>query len=154
VTFKSGKATLGTGTLSSGSASYTTSPVQLFAGTDSITAVYSGDATHAASTSPAFLQTVNKAATNTALTSSPNPSGVNQSVTLTATVVAAAGLPVPTGKVQFTAGKKILGTATLTNGIAVLNTTFTQAGSVTVKASYQGGVNYLGSSGTVVQVVH
>jgi hypothetical protein len=127
--------------------------MQLSAGTDSITAVYSGDASHSASTSPAFLQTVTKAATSTELTSSPNPSGVNQSVILTATVAAPGGLPVPTGKVQFTAGKKILGTATLSNGIAVLNATFTQTGSFTLKATYQGSANYLGSSGTVVQVV-
>jgi|CZKH01.1.fsa_nt_gi hypothetical protein len=153
VTFKSGKGTLGTGTLSNGSAAYTTSPTQLSAGTDSITAVYSGDASHSASTSPAFLQTVTKAATSTALTSSPNPSGVNQSVILTATVAAPAGLPVPTNKVQFTNGKKALGTATLSNGIAVLNTTFTQTGSFTLKATYQGSANYLGSSGSVVQVV-
>jgi hypothetical protein len=153
VTFKSGQATLGTGMLNGGGASYTTTATQLAAGTDSITAVYAGDATHAGSTSAAFPQTVNKAPTSSALASSPNPSGVNQSVTLTATVAAAAGLPVPTGKVQFTAGKKILGTATLSNGTAVLNTTFTQTGSFTVKATYQGAGNYQGSSGTVTQVV-
>jgi hypothetical protein len=153
VTFKSGKATLGTAKLISGSAAYTTSPTQLNAGTDSITAVYGGDPTHAASTSPAFLQTVTKAATSTTLGSSPNPSAVNQSVTLTATVTAPAGLPVPAGKVQFTNGKKILGTATLSNGIATVTTTFTQTGSFTLKATYQGAGDYLGSFGTVVQSV-
>jgi len=153
VTFKSGKTTLGTATLSNGSAAFTTSPAQLSAGTDSITAVYGGDASHASSTSPVFLQTVTKATTTTTLTSSPNPSAVNQSVTLTATVAAAAGLPIPTGKVQFLNGKKILGTATLTNGTATLNTTFTQTGSFTLKATYQGSANYLSSSATLVQVV-
>jgi hypothetical protein len=153
VTFKSGKSILGIATLSSGSAAYTTSPTQLSAGTDSITAVYSGDATHATSTSPAFLQTVNKALTSTAFGSTPNPSAVNQSVTLTATVAASAGLPVPTGKVQFANGKKVLGTVTLSNGMAALNATFTQTGSFTLKATYQGSGNYLGSSATVVQVV-
>lgn len=153
VTFKSGNATLGAGTLSSGSATYTTLPAQLPAGTDSITALYSGDATHAASTSPAFLQTVAKAATTTALASNPNPSTKNQTVTLTAQITAPSGLPVPTGKVQFSNGKKILGTATLTNGSATLNTTFAQSGSFTLKATYQGSANYLTSSGTVVQVV-
>ncbi len=153
VTFKNGKTTLGTGTLSNGTAMYTTLPAQLSAGADSITAVYGGDATHAASTSPVLLQTVTKAATTTALTSSPNPSAVNQSVTLTAMVAAGTGLPVPTGKVQFTNGKKVLGTANLSNGIAVLNTTFTQTGSFTLNAAYQGNGNYLGSSGSIVQVV-
>jgi hypothetical protein len=153
VTFKTGKATLGTGTLNNGTATYTTQPTQLGAGSDSITAVYGGDSTHAASTSPIFVQTVKKATTSTALSSSPNPSNVNQTVTLTATVSAPAGLPVPTGKVQFTKGTSVLGTVTLNNATATLNTTFTQTGSFTVKASYQGSTNYGSSSGTVVQVV-
>jgi Bacterial Ig-like domain (group 3) len=153
VTFKSGKLNLGTGTLSNGTATYTTQPTQLTAGTDSITAVYSGDSSHATSTSPVFTQTVTKAATTAALSSAPNPSGVNQSVTLTATVAASAGLPVPTGKVQFKNGKTILGTVTLSDGTAVLNTTFTRSGSFTLNATYQGNGNYLSSSGTLVQVV-
>jgi hypothetical protein len=153
VTFKTGKTTLGTGTLSSGAATYTTRPTQLNVGADSITAVYGGDSSHAASTSPAFTQTVSKAATTAALSSAPNPSQPNQSVTLTATVTAPAGLPIPTGKVQFAQGKKILGTATLSAGTATLNTTFTQAGSFTVKASYQGSGTYLSSSATTVQLV-
>jgi hypothetical protein len=153
VIFKAGNASLGTGTLSNGSATYTTKPTQLAAGTDSITAVYSGDPTHAASTSPPFFQNVTKAATTATITSSPNPSGVNQAVTLTATVTAPAGLPVPAGKVQFTKGTTVLGTIILSNGTAVLNTTFTKTGSFTLKASYQGSTNYLTSSGTVIQVV-
>jgi hypothetical protein len=153
LTFKAGKATLGTATLSNSSANFTTQPTQLGAGSDSITATYSGDSTHAASTSPVFTQTVNKAATSLNLTSSPNPSGVNQTVTLTTTVTPPSGLPAPTGKVQFTKGATVLGTVALTDGTAVLNTTFTKTGSFTLKASYQGSTSYLSSSGTVVQVV-
>jgi hypothetical protein len=153
VTFKSSKTTLGTGNLSNGVATYTTQPTQLAAGTDSITGIYGGDSSHAGSTSPVFSQTVNKAAASTELSSSPNPSSVNQSVTLTATVAATAGLPVPTGKVQFLNGKMVLGTVTLSSGTAVLNTTFTTTGSFTLKANYQGSADYLSSSGSVVQVV-
>ena len=153
VTFMNGKARLGTGTLSAGSATYNTQPTQLFAGANSISAVYGGDSSHAGSTSPVFLQNVTKAATTTALNSQPNPSAVNQSVTLTATVTAAPGLPAPTGKVQFTKGKTLLGTVALIQGVAMLNSTFTAKGSFTLKATYQGNSNYLGSSGTVVQVV-
>lgn len=153
VAFKSGKATLGTGNLSNGIAAYTTQPTQLAAGTDSITAIYGGDSSHAASTSSVFTQTVSKAATAAALVSSPNPSSVNQMVTLTATVAAPAGLPLPAGKVQFKAGKTILGTVTLTSGSAVLDTTFTKTGSFTVQANYQGSASYLPSSTTVVQIV-
>jgi hypothetical protein len=153
VTFKSGKISFGTGTLNSGTATYSTQPTQLAAGSDSITVVYSGDSAHAATASPAFTQRVAKAATTTSLNSSPNPSAANQSVTLTATVVAPSGLPTPTGKVQFTKGSTVLGSVTLTNGTAVLNTSFAQAGSFRVKGAYQGGGNYLSSSATVVQVV-
>jgi hypothetical protein len=153
VTFNAGKSPLGTGTLTAGSATYTTKATQLAAGPASITAVYSGDATHAPSTSPAFLQTVNKAASTTALTSAPNPSSVNQTVTLTATVTAPSGLPVPTGKIQFAQGNKILGTVTLSSGIATLTTTFTIKGSYTLKATYSGSGNYLSSSATEVQLV-
>ena len=153
VTFKSGKATLGTVILNSGTATYTTQPSQLAAGSDSITAFYVGDSTHAASTSPGFAQTVAKAGTTTSFNSSPNPSSVNQTVTLTATVSASAGLPVPTGKVQFTKGSTVLGAVTLTNGSAVLSTTFTQTGSFNLKVVYQGSGNYLSSSATLVQAV-
>ena len=51
VTFKDGSTTLGTGTLSSGQATYTTTATQLAAGSHSITAVYAGDGAYGASTS-------------------------------------------------------------------------------------------------------
>ena len=99
-------------TEAAGAATYTTTPTQLAVGSDSITAAYAGDSTHAPSTSAPFPQTVTKAASTTGISSAPNPSTLNQSVTLTATVTAPTGLPVPTGKVQFARGKTILGTAT------------------------------------------
>jgi hypothetical protein len=74
VTFKEGTTTLGTATISSGQATYTTST--LSAGTHSITAVYSGDASFAASTSTPLTQTVNEAATTSAWTwQNPLPQG-------------------------------------------------------------------------------
>jgi hypothetical protein len=152
VTFRSGRS-LGTGTLSNGVATFTTSPTQLAAGNNSITASYAGDSTHAASNSPIFSQTVDKATTSASLASSPNPSGTNQAVTFTATIAAPAGLPVPTGRVQFKKGNTILGTVVLTNGTAALNYTFTKTGSYTIEANYQGNADYLSSSGSIVQVV-
>jgi hypothetical protein len=56
VTFQDGASTLGTGMLSGGTAIFTTKV--LTGGVHSITAVYSGDASFAASTSPALTQTV------------------------------------------------------------------------------------------------
>jgi hypothetical protein len=59
VTFKDGAKTLGTGTLSGGSTTFTPSTTALSVGTHSITAVYVGDTNFTASTSPVFTQTVN-----------------------------------------------------------------------------------------------
>jgi Bacterial Ig-like domain (group 3) len=153
VTFESGKAKLGSGALSGGIATYTTTAAQLPAGTDPITAAYGGDFSHAGSTSSALAETVSKANSTTTLSSAPNPSGINQSVTLSAAVAAAPGLPAPTGEVQFKNGKQVLGTVTLSGGMASLNATFTATGSFTVKATYSGSKDYLGSSATLVQVV-
>jgi uncharacterized repeat protein (TIGR03803 family) len=75
-----------------------------------------------------------------ALTSSPNPSYVDQSVTLSA-VVSGTGAT-PTGSVTFKEGTTALGTATLANGQASLTTTFTKSGSVSIVASYSGDTNY------------
>ena len=60
VTFKDGAATLGTGALSGGVATYTTSALAV--GSHSITAEYPGDSSYSGSTnSPALAQTVDKA---------------------------------------------------------------------------------------------
>jgi hypothetical protein len=57
VSFMKGKAVLGTGTLSSGSASFTTSALKV--GTTSVAAVYAGDSSFASSKSRAVKQVVN-----------------------------------------------------------------------------------------------
>jgi len=57
VTFKKGTTVLGTGTLSGGSASFTTSTLPV--GTNYIKAVYGGDSNFAGSTSKAVAQVVN-----------------------------------------------------------------------------------------------
>lgn len=152
VTFQRGSVTLGTGTLSGGTATYTTTPTQLPGGNDSITAVYGGDFSHGGSTSPAFTQTVTAASTTTSLSDQPNPSSVGQNVTLTAKVTAAPGTPV--GKVVFRSNGVLLGTVTLSSGTAALTTTFNQSGSYHINATYQGSANYQHSSVTVVQTVN
>ena len=81
VTFKHGITMLGIGTLTGGVAKYTTRTLAV--GVDSITAVYGGSTSLAASTSTTLKQVVNKATTTTTLLSSLNPSGrFGQSVTL------------------------------------------------------------------------
>ena len=84
VTFKDGSTTLKTVTLTAGVATFATSALSL--GTHSITAIYGGGGSLAGSTSAVLTQTVGKASTSTALTSSLNPSVFCQKVIFTATV--------------------------------------------------------------------
>src|SRR5207249_5465091 len=65
VTFQDGASALGTGTLSGGTVTFTTSG--LTAGTHSITAIYGGDANFTGSTSPALTQTSEEHATATSV---------------------------------------------------------------------------------------
>lgn len=107
VTFKDGATTLGTGTVSNGVATYSTSALSI--ATHSLTAVYSGDTNHSASTSSALSQVISKATTTTAVASSVNPSNYNGAVTFTATVT---GIN-PTGGVAFKDGTTTLYTPSL-----------------------------------------
>ncbi len=97
---------LGSSTLSGGSAALTTSAVA--AGTRSITAVYSGDATFASSTSAALTQTVNKVTLTTTLTVSPLSQQYSDQASMQATLSA----PGAAESVTFKIGTIALGTAT------------------------------------------
>src|SRR5205823_14886296 len=112
VTCKDGLAALGTGTLSSGSATFTTTSLSVAGSPHSITAFYGGDTNFNGSTSPAVSQTVNKATTTTSVSSSANPSVFSQSVTFTA-AVSPQFTGVPTGSVTFKDGSTTLGTGAL-----------------------------------------
>jgi sugar lactone lactonase YvrE len=146
VQFVDGTTVLGTGALAGGSASFTTST--LTQGTHySITAVYSGDASNAGSTSAALLQTVNKVGSTTMLSASPAPSTWGQSVTLTATVTPAGA----TGAVQFFNGSTSLGPATIAGGQAQLTTTALPVGTDSLTAAYSGDANTLTSTSAAIQ---
>src|SRR5207253_402671 len=107
--FKDGAATLGTGALSAGTATFSTSALSVAA--HSVTGVYGGDTNFGGSTSSTLTQIVNSASTTTAVASSANPSAFGQSVTFTATVAATApGAGTPTGTVTFKDGASTLGT--------------------------------------------
>lgn len=151
VKFLRGTSLLGKSTLSGGTAAFTAQPTQLGAGTLSITAVYAGDSSHAASTSSVLQQVVTRAPTTTTFTSQPNPSTAGQSVTLTATVSAAPG--VPGGSVTFKNGTKLLGRVPLSAGTATLNLTFNRTGTFNLTAAYSGAANYQSSSGALTQTV-
>ena len=125
------------------------------AGTHSITAIYSGNASFAGSTSPALTQTVNQASTSTALASSLNPSVTGQSVTLTATVsVIAPGTGTRTGAVMFEdGGVTITGCAAKAvsaAGTAVCLASFPAAGAHPLTAVYSGDANFSGSTSPIL----
>ncbi len=90
-------------------------------------------------------------ATTTTITSSVNPSSVNQSVTFTANVSAASGQA--TGNVFFKKGNATLGKAALAGGVATFTISTLHKGSVLITASYLGTKTYAGSSATLSQTV-
>lgn len=90
--------------------------------------------------------------TTTHVTSSADPSQVNESVTITATIVANPSVP-NQEVVTFYNGTSKIGTATTVNGLASLTTSFSAAGKYTIKASYPGDAFHEASSGTVKQRV-
>jgi len=152
VRFKDGLTVLGTGAVSGGTATFTTTATQLSGGSNSITAAYGGDSDDLASTSTAFSQTVNKAATTTLLNSSPNPATVGQTVTLTTTVSSGSGTV--TGMVSFHDGATQLGTGTLSSGVAQITATFATTGTHHLGANYLGNKNFATSTGSHSETVH
>ena len=149
VTFFSGTTSLGTGTLSSGVATLTTSFAT--AGTDSLTAVYGGSATDAASTSSAvsvMVSTATKTTTATALAASTTTPTVGSNVTLTATVSPSAA----TGTVTFFSGTTSLGTGTLSSGMTTLTTSFATAGTDSLTAVYGGSTTDATSTSSAVSI--
>jgi uncharacterized delta-60 repeat protein len=159
VTFMDGASTLGTGTLSTdtpnGSDLATFSTSGLIAASHGITAVYGGDANFTGSTSAVLTQTVNKAVTTVALTSSPNPSTNGTTVTFTATISAVApGAGIPTGMVVFKDGATtITGVTVNAAGVATLNYAGLAAGTHSITAFYSGDANFAGSSSTAISQV-
>jgi len=151
VSFLKGKTVLGTGALSGGSASFTTSTLPAI--TNSITAAYGGDSNFAGSTSNIVKQVVNKATTTTALTTSLNPSKVGQSVTFTASVTPEFS-GTPTGNVSFYDGTTLLKTVTLSGGAAKYTTKALAHGAHTITATYNGSTSFSGSSASLMQTVN
>jgi surface protein len=149
VTFKSGTDTLGTGTLNVGEATFSTSvlPVE----THSITATYDSDGYFTSSTSSIVLQEVNKANTNTVITSSLNPSKAGDNITFTAIV----SPNTATGTVTFKDGTDILGTSTLSAGIATYSSTVLSLGTHEITSIYNGDAsNFVSTSSAVSQFVY
>ena len=142
LTFWDGTTELGNSTLNgSGRGTFTTKTFSV--GSHPITAIYGGDGNFTSSTSATLTQIVAQDATSTALSSSTNPSSYGQSVTLAASVSAAApGGGTPTGSITFMDGSSTLGTVTLSSGKATYKTGALAVGSQAITAVYGGDGNF------------
>jgi len=119
----------------------------LIAGGHNITVVYSGDGNFTGSTSPIVAQTVNKASTTVAVSSSANPSTFGVGVTLTGTIsISAPGGGTPTGTITFKDGATTLGAgAVQPNKKATINTSALLPGAHSITAVYGGDSNFIAS---------
>ncbi|HET6247501.1 MAG TPA: Ig-like domain-containing protein, partial [Tepidisphaeraceae bacterium] len=120
-------------------------------GTDTLTAVYSGDANYSPSTSTATTETVNTAPSTTVLTTDINQVVFGNPVRLTANVPIAGA----TGTVSFYSDGTLVGTSNLNNGgVAKLTASSLAVGNDTLTAVYSGDSNYntSTSNGVVVAV--
>ena len=115
-------------------------------GEHSITADYSGDATHSAS-SDALVQQVDPIPTSTDLQSSDESSGFGELVTFTANVTVPSGVGMPTGTVSFRDNDTEFGADILNaSGFATYDTDTLGLGSHSITAVYLGGGNHAGST--------
>jgi hypothetical protein len=149
VMVKDGQKILGRSGVAHGQASFTISG--LAAGTHHLTAVYTGTAADAGSTSAVRVVPITPAATSagrttTTLAASSADPAAGQRVTLTATVRPASGAAAPAGTVTFKDGSKVLGSASLHGGKAVFTTAALAAGTHRLTAVYAGAGSFHGST--------
>jgi hypothetical protein len=121
-------------------------------GTHQIDAGYSGDSNYQPSVSATIGLTAEPVPTTLALTASPTTIHYGQTVTLTATLTPSTAQQnhLPTGTVTFSDGSTIVGTGTLTGGVATFTTTFLPSGSDSLTAAYSGDTNFAASTSTAV----
>jgi hypothetical protein len=161
VQFYDGATLLGTSTIVSGSASFTTTAFA--AGSHAITVRYLGSASAPPVISGVFVQAVGSSGwknrtSSTTLSASPNPSDVGASVTLTANVTGSSGTPA--GAVLFMVNGQVVGepvTLTTISG-STARATFVvpglPGGRHLITATYLGSSNYKGSTASVTQTVN
>jgi len=144
------------GTVSGSPASATAAVTMLGnSGTCTLTATWAADANYTAPAPRNQTTTATKAASTTSITSNtPNPSGLQQAVTINFSV--SGGGVGPTGSVTVTASTRETCTGTLNSShIGSCSITFTTGGTRTLTAAYAGDSNFTGSSsGTVSQTVN
>ena len=153
ITFRDGAnaaTVLGTAVLSGGQAVFTTPTLKL--GSVVISAVYPGNPNFAWGIG-SITQQVKQAPTQISVSSNPNPSSTGQPVTFTATVTSVVGPPKDGEVVNFKQGSTLLGTGTLTAGVASFTAPFSTSGSPIITAVFPGDTNLRYSANTLTQTV-
>lgn len=155
VTFQEGANVLGVATLNGGVATINTNTLSV--GQHNIVAVYSGDATHAGSTSTLLAESI-FVQTRVSIASSANPGIGGASLTLTAGVSASVtvnGLTArPSGTVTFLDGATTVGTGTLNaDGTATYTFSTLAVGTHSLTAVYRGDSTFQGSTSTALSQV-
>ena len=149
VAFTDGATTLASGVAVNGSGQASFSTSALPAGSQTITASFTGTNGWQNSSGNSVPQVVQDG-TVTTVASVPNPSSYWQSVTFTATITAAnSGAGTPTGTVTFTEGATTLASAVVVNGSghASFSTVTLAVGSHTITASFTGTNGWQNSGG-------
>jgi hypothetical protein len=148
VTFYDGTTSVGTASLSAGTA---TIQVSLPAGNHALTATYGGDSVYGPSTSPVVNDLVSAAPVGVTLTADSLTPNLGQKVLLTATISTTAA----TGTVTFLNGTVPFGSATVSNGVATMFVSSLPAGSLSLTAHYNGDSSYAAvvSTPLIVNVV-
>ena len=151
VVFYDGNTPIDTEVLSGGTAVSTTTSASPVSGHSITAAQYLGSTDFAASTSTAFTQTVNRDGTNTALSTSGNPTVLGQSVSFQATVTAAApGSGTPSRTVTYYDGVTAVDTETLANGSATFTTSALSLGGHAISAVYGSDTNFTTSTSATI----
>jgi hypothetical protein len=119
------------------------------AGSYTVTATVAADANNTGASSDAAAFSINQASAFVGASSSENPSGYLDSVAFMAALPADAS-----GDVVFASTNGVIGTSVVSSGSASsLSITNLPRGTNLITAAYSGDANYLGSTGTVYQVV-
>ncbi len=153
VTFFDGATQLGTGTLSSGQATYSTTALAI--GSHSITAAFAGDSNFSASTSTALSITVvasSQIASTTTLLASATQLTPGQTLTLSIGVAPQSGSGTPTGSVTILDGQSQLITMALKASSASFTTSTLALGSHALSVAYAGDATYAASTSNSITV--
>lgn len=151
VHFIDGTTIIGSGLLSGGVATFTTTA--LTAGTHKIKAAFVTDNSYAGSSSTALSQVVIGLPTTSTVSSNLNPSIYGQTITFTAKVVDNANSGTPTGTISFKAGTTVLAKIALSNGMASFSTSTLAVGTKSITVIYNGDTKYAPSTSTVLSQV-